>query len=204
MNEITYNNYDLVAFKQNGEVVVAVTFYRYYKKKAKGEVNYRWRTRCPELVDKIVKHRTKVFTGQLIQLAKAYGEKKVIKYQKGGGRSMSRYDRDAIEIYILDHIDTDNYGKQFKYDREYLSFMLNVFKNEYREHIKRDGIKKAFEDYIMSVPSIFRIHIADCDIRYLLRSWGVEFDEDDDEIYILYKRIIREVFFKMCEDMKVC
>lgn len=204
MNEITYNNYDLVAFEQNGEVVVAVTFYRYYKKKAKGEVNYRWRTRCPELVDKIVKHRTKVFTGQLIQLAKAYGEKKVIKYQKGGGRSMSRYDRDAIEIYILDHIDTDNYGKQFKYDREYLSFMLNVFKDEYREHIKRDGIKKAFEDYIMSVPSIFRIHIADCDIRYLLRSWGVEFDEDDDEIYILYTRIIREVFFKMCEDMKVC
>lgn len=28
MNEITYNNYDLVAFEQNGEVVVAVTFYR--------------------------------------------------------------------------------------------------------------------------------------------------------------------------------
>lgn len=204
MNEIVYNNYDLVAFEQNGEVVVAVTFYRYYKRKAKGEVNYRWRTRCPELVDKIVKHRTKVFTGQLIQLAKAYGEKKVIKYQKGGGRSMSKYDRDAIEIYILDHIDTDNYGKQFKYDREYMSFMLSVFKNEYKEHIKRDGIKKAFEDYIMSVPSIFRIHIADCDIRYLLRSWGVEFDEDDDEIYILYKKIIREVFFKMCEDMKVC
>ena len=42
----------------------------------------RLRTRCPELVDKIVKHRTKVFTGQLIHLAKAYGEKKVIKYQK--------------------------------------------------------------------------------------------------------------------------
>lgn len=37
---------------------------------------------------------------------------------------MSRYDRDAIEIYILDHIDTDNYGKQFKYDREYLSLCL--------------------------------------------------------------------------------
>ena len=101
---------------------------------------------------------------------------------------MSKYDRDAIEIYILDHIDTDNYGKQFKYDREYMSFML----------------RKAFKDYIMSVPSIFRIHIADCDIRYLLRSWGVEFDEDDDEIYILYEKIIREVFFKMCEDMKVC
>lgn len=46
----------------------------------------------------------------------------------------------------------------------------------------------------MSVPSIFRIHIADCDIRYLLRSWGVEF---------LYKKIIREVFFKMCNDMNI-
>lgn len=203
MNEIVYNNYDLVAFEQNGEVVVAVTFYRYYKKKAKGEVNYRWRARCPELVDKIVKHRTKVFTGQLIQLAKAYGEKKGYKISKGGGRSMSKYDRDAIERYILDHIDTDNYGKQFKYDREYMSFMLSVFKDEYKEHIKRDGIKKAFEDYIMSVPSIFRIHIADCDIRYLLRSWEVEFDDDDDEIYILYKKIIREVFFKMCNDMNI-
>lgn len=31
MNEIVYNNYDLVAFEQDGEVVVAVTFYRYYK-----------------------------------------------------------------------------------------------------------------------------------------------------------------------------
>lgn len=87
MNEIVCNNYDLVAFEQDGEVVVAVTFYRYYKKKAKGEVNYRWRTRCPELVD-------------------------------------------------------------------------------------------------------------------LLRSWEVEFD-DDDEIYILYKKIIREVFFKMCNDMNI-
>lgn len=204
MNEIVYNNYDLVAFEQDGEVVVAVTFYRYYKKKAKGEVNYRWRTRCPELVDKIVRHRTKVFTGQLIQLAKAYGEKRVIKYQKTGGRGMSKYDRDAIEIYILDHIDTDNYKKQFRYDREYLVFMLNVFKDEYKEHIKRDGIEKAFEDYIMTLPSIFSVDVANYKIKDLLRSWEVEFDEDDDEIYILYKRIIREVFFKMCEDMKVC
>lgn len=47
MNEISYNNYDLVAFEQNGEVVVAVTFYRYYKKKAKGEVNYRWKNQMP-------------------------------------------------------------------------------------------------------------------------------------------------------------
>lgn len=195
MNEITYNNCDLVAFEQNGEVVVAVTFYRYYKKKAKGEVNYRWRTGCPELVDKIVKHRTKVFTGQLIQLAKAYGEKKVIKYQKEE-EGVCQNTTETLYRYILDHIDTDNYGKRFKYDREYLSFMLNVFKDEYKEHIKRDGIKKAFEDYIMSVPSIFRIHTADCDIRYLLRSWGVEFDKDDDEIYILYKRIIREAFLR--------
>ena len=204
MNEIVYNNYDLVAFEQDGEVVVAVTFYRYYKKKAKGEVNYRWRTRCPELVDKIVRHRTKVFTGQLIQLAKAYGEKRAIKYQKTGGRGMSKYDRDAIEIYILDHIDTDNYKKRFRYDREYLVFMLNVFKDEYKEHIKRDGIEKAFEDYIMTLPSIFSVDVANYKIKDLLRSWEVEFDEDDDEIYILYKRIIREVFFKMCEDMKVC
>lgn len=33
MNEIVYNNYDLVAFEQNGEIVVAVTFYGYYRKR---------------------------------------------------------------------------------------------------------------------------------------------------------------------------
>lgn len=87
MNEITYNNYDLVAFDQNGEVVVAVTFYRYYKKKAKGEVNYRWRTRCPELVDKIVKHRTKVFTGQLIHFSESVWGEKGYKISKGMGLS---------------------------------------------------------------------------------------------------------------------
>lgn len=27
MEGITYNNYDLVAFEQNGEIVVAVTFF---------------------------------------------------------------------------------------------------------------------------------------------------------------------------------
>ena len=115
---------------------------------------------------------------------------------------MSKYDRDAIEIYILDHIDTIMVSSLNTIGN--ICLLCLVCSRMYKEHIKRDGIKKAFEDYIMSVPSIFRIHIADCDIRYLLRSWGVEFDEDDDEIYILYKKIIREVFFKMCEDMKVC
>lgn len=75
MNEITYNNYDLVAFEQNGEVVVAVTFYRYYKKKAKGEVNYRWRTRCPELVDKIVRHRQGVYRPAYSVSEGVWGEK---------------------------------------------------------------------------------------------------------------------------------
>lgn len=85
-----------------------------------------------------------------------------------------------------------------------MSFMLGVLKDEYKEHIKRDGIKKALEDCIMGVPSIFRIHIADRDIRYLSRSWGVGLDGDDDGICVLYEKIIREVFFKMREDMRVC
>ena len=116
---------------------------------------------------------------------------------------MSKYGRDAIEIYILDHIDTGNYKKRFRYDREYLVFMLNVFKDEYKGHIKRDGIEKAFEDYIMAPPSIFSVDVANYKIKDLLRSWEVEFDDDDDEIYILYKKTIREGFFKMCNDMDI-
>ena len=116
---------------------------------------------------------------------------------------MSKYDRDAIGIYILDHIDTDNYKKRFRYDREYLVFMLNVFKDEYKERIERDGIEKAFEDYIMTPPSIFSVDVANYKIKDLLRSWGVEFDDDDDEIYILCKKIIGGGFFKMCNDMNI-
>lgn len=80
---------------------------------------------------------------------------------------------------------------------------LKYSKNEYKEHIKRDGIKKAFENYIMALPSIFSVDVANYKIKDLLRSWDVEFDEDDEEIYILYEKIIREVFFKMCNDMNI-
>lgn len=115
---------------------------------------------------------------------------------------MSRYDRDAIGIYILDHIDTDNHEKRFRYDRGYLVFMLNVFRDEYKERIKRDGIERAFEDYIMTLPSIFSVDVANYRIKDLSRSWEVELD-DDDEIYALYERIIREVFLRMRNDMSI-
>lgn len=55
----------------------------------------------------------------------------------------------------------------------------------------------------MTLPSIFSVDVADYKIKDLLRSWDVEFNEDDDEIYILYKKIIREVFFKMCNGMNI-
>lgn len=113
--------------------------------------------------------------------------------------------QDEILSYLRNNITKDEAYYILTTDKDMIEVLISDKKDgSKRIKILRDGIKKAFEDYIMSVPSIFRIHIADCDIRYLLRSWGVEFDEDDDEIYILYKRIIREVFFKMCEDMKVC
>lgn len=82
MNGIKYNNYDVVVFNEGKTTVVAVTFYRYYKKKLRGEINYRWRTRCVELADKLSRRRTAVFTGQLIQLAKTYGEKTILRYEE--------------------------------------------------------------------------------------------------------------------------
>ena len=82
MNGIKYNNYDVVIFNDGGFVVVAVTFYRYYRKRLRGEINYRWKTRCVEFANKLSRRRTAVFTGQLIQLAKAYGEKTILKYEE--------------------------------------------------------------------------------------------------------------------------
>lgn len=108
-----------------------------------------------------------------------------------------RYDRKAIETYILNHIDLSNYGVYPKSDRERIACMFKIFKKEYKEHILRDGITMAFEDYIMSIPSVFVIDVSNYDIINLLRLWNIEFDEDDEEIYLLYKKIIREVFFSM-------
>lgn len=55
---------------------------------------------------------------------------------------MSKYDRDAIEIYILDHIDTDNYGKQFKYDREYMFLCLVCSRMSIKNISKGTGLRR--------------------------------------------------------------
>lgn len=82
-----YNNIDLNVVKRENLYIVCCTQY-YYRKNEEGkkiassERTWRWKTDCEELMEKMDLKRTKVFTGQLIQLAKQFGEAETIKYKR--------------------------------------------------------------------------------------------------------------------------
>lgn len=79
-----YNNIDLVVVKTKAHYTVCATQYYYKtvcgKRICASERTWRWKTYCEELIRKMDQKRTKVFTGQLIQLAKQYGIAQTIRY----------------------------------------------------------------------------------------------------------------------------
>lgn len=80
-----YNNIDLVVVKNPEYYTVCAT--QYYYRKLGGvrtcvrERTWRWKTQCKELISKMDQRRTKVFTGQLVQLAKQYGAGETLIYK---------------------------------------------------------------------------------------------------------------------------
>lgn len=82
-----YNNIDLNVVKRKNLYVVCCTQY-YYRKNKEGERidsserTWRWETNCEELMRKMDLKRTKIFTGQLIQLAKQFGKAETLKYKR--------------------------------------------------------------------------------------------------------------------------
>lgn len=82
--------------------------------------------------------------------------------------------------YILNCIDNTGYGDEKPLDTtvKQLNFLYSTFTAEYGYAVKRYGSQeKAFEQWIMGLPTCFGIEFTNYDILELAKSWGVITDK---------------------------
>lgn len=88
---------------------------------------------------------------------------------------------DKVKPYIIDCIDCEGYN--FPKDRKVddcminttegkLEFLMDTFKSEYGWCIERLGIYKAFQEWLMGLPSCFNIEFRNYDILQLAKEWN--------------------------------
>jgi hypothetical protein len=101
-----------------------------------------------------------------------------------------------LKKVIIDSIDFDGYDDVD--DRDKLRAGMEVFQSEYGWAVSRMGIKKAFKEYLLGLPSWLDIPYYYTDMKNMLYSLG--FDEvqdmDDDEISEMYYDMITDIFIK--------
>ena len=87
---------------------------------------------------------------------------------------LTRKERNSmIHAYILDRIDSTDYGVQCNTDRERITFLMNTFKKEYGFMIERIGECKAFKEWVMGLPTCFSIEFENYEICKLGLKWGL-------------------------------
>lgn len=80
-------------------------------------------------------------------------------------------DKKAKE-YILSCIDSEAYDVKTETIEEKLAFLYNTFSKEKDYEIARIGENKAFQNWIMGLPTVFNIVFYNSDIIDLAKKWG--------------------------------
>jgi len=106
--------------------------------------------------------------------------------------------RDNLKRYVEDNIDFSGYEDYERIPKsQILGAAVNIFNDEGGWDVKRQGLKKAFIDYIQGLPSFLDIPYYYSEIRHLLYALG--YDEvknmDDHDVSELYYNEIYNVFF---------
>lgn len=80
----------------------------------------------------------------------------------------------VVKQYILDAISSEGYDVdvEMSIEKDKLAFLYNTFKSEYGWAIQRYGEYKAFQEWIMGLPSSFDIAFTNYDILQLAYKWG--------------------------------
>lgn len=103
--------------------------------------------------------------------------------------------KEALDIYILNAIDADNYDVVLKSDKDKLQFLFDTFKSEYH----KEKNVKGFEDWIRGLPSSFNIDYdfeKIINLSYMFDLMKADADEEDED-YIQnnwFKIIAKEVY----------
>jgi hypothetical protein len=74
--------------------------------------------------------------------------------------------------YIIKSINSENYDVVTKGRKEKLQFLSDTFKKEMGWNIERIGQGKAFEEWIMELPTVFNIVFSNYDILNLAKRLG--------------------------------
>lgn len=80
--------------------------------------------------------------------------------------------KQKAETYILESIDSDAYDIVTTTDKEKLQFLADTFKKEAGWNIERVRAYKAFQEWIMGLPTAFNIEFENYKILELAKSWG--------------------------------
>jgi len=82
--------------------------------------------------------------------------------------------RENYEKYLLESIDNEGYEDEepLNTPKEKLEFLKNKFRSQYGHEIERKGERKAFEEWISGLPSIYNIEFQNYEILKLAKRMG--------------------------------
>ena len=109
--------------------------------------------------------------------------------------------------YILDCIDSEGYDVSVKTDKEKLQFLYDTFVSEQGYNIKYyNSEPKAFQNWIMGLPSCFTIKFTNFDILELYKIWhdvNVLTEKQEQKILDNYWDFITVKTFQLFKKFKI-
>lgn len=111
--------------------------------------------------------------------------------------------KEALDIYILNAIDADNYDVVLKSDKDKLQFLFDCFKSEYH----KEKNVKGFEDWIRGLPSSFNIDYdfeKIVNLSYMFDLMKADADEEDEDyIQNNWFKIIAKEVYQLFDEYKI-
>jgi len=92
--------------------------------------------------------------------------------------------KQSIQKYVLDCINSENYGIETNTDKEKLQFLVDTFTNEYAypQNIKRYGtIQNTFVEWMKGLPSSFNIDFENYRLIELGKEWNFINDKSSEK-----------------------
>lgn len=78
-----------------------------------------------------------------------------------------------VREYLMSVIDGSDYGVVTETEQQKKDFIKETFWSEYGFNVKRVGLQKACQDYLMGLPSSCSVEYWNDEIIKMLKSWGV-------------------------------